>query len=71
MLQCCGVGGGASTAPQAPQLQDTGSAVGITTSTKTTIMQDAVLESILEVSLAKIFSQKIFIIFRLLLSSES
>ncbi|KAK9300232.1 hypothetical protein QLX08_007001 [Tetragonisca angustula] len=48
MLQCCGVGGGASTAPQAPQLQDTGSAVGITTSTKTTIMQDAVLESILE-----------------------
>ncbi|XP_076641762.1 RIMS binding protein isoform X6 [Halictus rubicundus] len=48
MLQCCGVGGGASTAPQAPQLQDTGSAVGTTTSTKTTIMQDAVLESILE-----------------------
>ncbi|XP_076303459.1 RIMS binding protein isoform X10 [Lasioglossum baleicum] len=48
MLQCCGVGGGASTAPQAPQLQDTGSAVGITTSTKTTMMQDAVLESILE-----------------------
>ncbi|XP_076237563.1 RIMS binding protein isoform X7 [Calliopsis andreniformis] len=42
MLQCCGVGGGASTAPQAPQLQDTGSAV------QTTIMQDAVLESILE-----------------------
>ncbi|XP_076176272.1 RIMS binding protein isoform X3 [Ptiloglossa arizonensis] len=48
MLQCCGVGGGASTAPQAPQLQDTGSAVGITTSTKTTIMQDPVLESIRE-----------------------
>jgi len=50
MLQCCGVGGGASTAPQAPQLQGTGSAVGATTSTRTTIMQDAVLESILEVS---------------------
>ncbi|XP_046144124.1 uncharacterized protein LOC114870940 isoform X1 [Osmia bicornis bicornis] len=48
MLQCCGVGGGASTAPQAPQLQDTGSAVGTTTSTNTTIMQDPVLESILE-----------------------
>ncbi|XP_011646476.1 RIMS-binding protein 2 [Pogonomyrmex barbatus] len=48
MLQCCGVGGGASTAPQAPQLQGTGSAVGATTSTRTTIMQDAVLESILE-----------------------
>ncbi|XP_017879224.1 uncharacterized protein LOC108624439 isoform X3 [Ceratina calcarata] len=47
-FSCCGVGGGASTAPQAPQLQDTGSAVGITTSTKTTIMQDPVLESILE-----------------------
>nr|XP_050857277.1 uncharacterized protein LOC127066959 isoform X7 [Vespula vulgaris] len=45
MLQCCGVGGGASTAPQAPQLQATGSAVGATTST---IMQDPVLESILE-----------------------
>ncbi|XP_053974378.1 uncharacterized protein LOC128874087 isoform X4 [Hylaeus volcanicus] len=45
---CCGVGGGASTAPQAPQLQDTGSAVGITTSTKATIMQDPVLESIRE-----------------------
>ncbi|XP_028049736.1 uncharacterized protein LOC105829483 isoform X5 [Monomorium pharaonis] len=48
MLQCCGVGGGASTAPQAPQLHGTGSAVGATTSTRTTIMQDAVLESILE-----------------------
>ncbi|XP_019700001.1 uncharacterized protein LOC105189771 isoform X3 [Harpegnathos saltator] len=48
MLQCCGVGGGVSTAPQAPQLQGTGSAVGATTSTRTTIMQDAVLESILE-----------------------
>ncbi|XP_018407403.1 PREDICTED: RIMS-binding protein 2 [Cyphomyrmex costatus] len=47
MLQCCGVGGGASTAPQAPQLHGTGSAVGATTSTRT-IMQDAVLESILE-----------------------
>ncbi|XP_039302582.1 uncharacterized protein LOC105194544 isoform X1 [Solenopsis invicta] len=45
MLQCCGVGGGASTAPQ---LHGTGSAVGATTSTRTTIMQDAVLESILE-----------------------
>ncbi|KAI4482819.1 hypothetical protein M0804_008672 [Polistes exclamans] len=45
MLQCCGVGGGASTAPQAPQLQATGSAVGATTST---IMQDPILESILE-----------------------
>ncbi|XP_011345210.1 uncharacterized protein LOC105283834 isoform X2 [Ooceraea biroi] len=48
MLQCCGVGGGASTAPHAPQLQGTGSALGATTSTRTTIMQDAVLESILE-----------------------
>ncbi|KAG5341333.1 RIMB2 protein, partial [Acromyrmex charruanus] len=48
MLQCCGVGGGASTAPQAPQLHGTGSAVGATTSTRTTIMQEAVLESILE-----------------------
>ncbi|KYQ57013.1 RIMS-binding protein 2 [Trachymyrmex zeteki] len=48
MLQCCGVGGGASTAPQAPQLHGTGSAVGATTSTRTTIMQDAFLESILE-----------------------
>ncbi|EFN68490.1 Peripheral-type benzodiazepine receptor-associated protein 1 [Camponotus floridanus] len=48
MLQCCGVGGGASTAPHAPQLQGIGSAVGATTSTRTTIMQDAVLESILE-----------------------
>ncbi|XP_032673168.1 uncharacterized protein LOC116845031 isoform X4 [Odontomachus brunneus] len=46
MLQCCGVGGGVSTAP--PQLQGTGSALGTTTSTRTTIMQDAVLESILE-----------------------
>ncbi|TGZ37992.1 RIMS-binding protein 2 [Temnothorax longispinosus] len=49
MLQCCGVGGGASTAPQAPQLHGTGSAVGATASTRTTNMQDAVvLESILE-----------------------
>ncbi|XP_011863351.1 PREDICTED: peripheral-type benzodiazepine receptor-associated protein 1-like isoform X2 [Vollenhovia emeryi] len=45
MLQCCGVGGGASTAPQ---LHGTGSAVGATTSTRTTIMQDAILDAILE-----------------------
>ncbi|XP_024939852.1 uncharacterized protein LOC107266706 isoform X3 [Cephus cinctus] len=44
---CCGVGGGGTTAPQAPQLQGTGSAVGAT-STRNTIMQDPVLETILE-----------------------
>ncbi|XP_046474092.1 uncharacterized protein Rbp isoform X3 [Neodiprion pinetum] len=39
--QCCGVGGGgASTGPQPPQLQGT--------NTRTTIMQDPVLETILE-----------------------
>ncbi|XP_043482182.1 uncharacterized protein LOC122511167 isoform X3 [Leptopilina heterotoma] len=47
MLQCCGVGGGASTAPQA-RLLGTGLAVGATTSSRTTTMQDPVLENILE-----------------------
>ncbi|XP_066583287.1 peripheral-type benzodiazepine receptor-associated protein 1 isoform X2 [Prorops nasuta] len=48
MLQCCGAGGGASTAPQALQLQALGSAVGATTSVRSTIMQDPFIESILE-----------------------